>query len=393
MVLVAILILTEILVPIALKQHLQARSKGLFYISLTIHITLSIWLWTLFFQVVTYKGFFDNPDHIWRLMNLAGMICAVMIPGIILILFHFTGRLFRIMRGGHIRWMTKTGMIISAFSISVIAVSTFYGRFNFRFENVTIGIKGLDKDLDGIRIVQLSDMHLACFHNHQRVLEKAMERVDALNPDLILNTGDFVSFGWREFGRNDTILSKARSRYGNFAVMGNHDFGTYHPFFTEADRRNNVLLINKMIRSSGYAVLIDTTIIVRIKEAKIGLTGIITMGSHPDISYGDLGKAMSYPDTVDLKILLSHDPNHWEKEVTSKTDIDLTLSGHTHGMQMGIYTKWFRWSPSKYFYPHWGGLFIHGDQVQYVNRGLGVLAIPLRIWMPPEITVLTLKAE
>ena len=102
---------------------------------------------------------------------------------------------------------------------------------------------------------------------------------------------------------------------------------------------------------------------------------------------------MSGLDSADLKILLSHDPNQWEKEVVSKTDIDITLSGHTHGMQMGIFTNKFKWSPSKYFYPHWGGLFIEGNQAQYVNIGLGVLAIPFRIWMPPEITVIKLIKE
>jgi hypothetical protein len=109
--------------------------------------------------------------------------------------------------------------------------------------------------------------------------------------------------------------------------------------------------------------------------------------------HGNLTKAISGLDSVDLKILLSHDPNHWAEAVTGKTDIGLTLSGHTHGMQMGIITKKFKWSPSKYFYPHWNGLYITGNQYQYVNRGLGILAIPFRIGMPPEITILTIKSE
>ena len=101
-------------------------------------------------------------------------------------------------------------------------------------------------------------MHLSSFYNHGKLLQEVMDKVNALKPDLILNTGDFVTFGWREFDSNDTILSKAKSRYGNYAVMGNHDFGTYHPFFTEADRNNNVLIINNMIKSSGYTLLNDT---------------------------------------------------------------------------------------------------------------------------------------
>ena len=344
-------------------------------------------------ETTLYKGFFDNPEHISLLLSLAGAFCIIVVPRVFLILFHFTGKTIRLRRGGYINWLTNTGLIIAVLFSFVISLGTFYGRFNFRVENVEIKIKDLNKDLDGIRIVQLSDMHLSAFYNHGKLLGEIMDEVNSLKPDLILNTGDFVTFGWREFDSNDTILSKARSLYGNFAVMGNHDFGTYHPYFTEADRNDNVLLVNKMIRASGYTLLNDTNTIVRINGAKIGLIGIITKGRHPDIVHGDLGKALSGLDSADLKILLSHDPNQWEKEVVSKTGIDITLSGHTHGMQIGIYTNKFRWSPSKYFYPHWGGLFIEGNQVQYVNLGLGVLAIPFRIWMPPEITVINLIKE
>ncbi len=388
-----LLIIIEVLTVIALRDKLRSRSKGLFILSVLIHFILSIWLWMLLIETTVYKGFFDNPDHISLLLSLAGAICAVAVPRIFLILFHFTGKAIRIRRGGHINWLTNAGLTIAVMFFSVISLGTFYGRFNFRVEHVDIKIKDLNKNLEGIRIIQLSDMHLASFYNHGNLLREIMDKVNMLKPDLILNTGDFVTFGWREFDSNDTILSKAHSLYGNFAVMGNHDFGTYHPFFTEADRSDNVLLINNMIRSSGYTLLNDTNSVVRIKGAKIGLIGIITKGRHPDMVHGDLRKALSGLDSADLKILLSHDPNQWEKEVVSKTDIDITLSGHTHGMQMGIYTNKFKWSPAKYFYPHWGGLFIEEDQVQYVNLGLGVLAIPFRIWMPPEITVIKLIKE
>ncbi len=375
------------------RQHFYMRSSLKYSALILVHIILSLWLWVVFFEIIVYKSFYDTPQHIWLLMNLTGMIIAVVIPRAIIILFHFTGRLIRIKHGGHIRWLTNTGATIMVLIFSIIALSTLYGRFNFKTENVTIKIKGLNKDIDGLKIVQLSDMHLSGFYHHRKLLQKVMNEVNLMKPDLILNTGDFVSFGWREFDRNDTILSKAKSRYGNFAVMGNHDFGGYHPDFTEADRANNVLIMNNLIKASGYKVLNDEFTTVNIGSARIALIGVITMGRHPDIIYGDLVKAISGLDSVDLKILLSHDPNHWLKAVTVKTDIDLTLSGHTHGMQMGIMTNKIKWSPSKYFYPHWNGLFSDGNQFQYVNRGLGVLAFPFRIWMPPEITVITLKQE
>jgi predicted MPP superfamily phosphohydrolase len=236
-------------------------------------------------------------------------------------------------------------------------------------------------------------MHLTSFYHHKKQLQKVIDEVNLLNPDLLINTGDFVSYGWREYERDDTILSKAKSRYGSFAILGNHDVGTYDPYFTEADKDNNILIINNLIKASGYQVLNDEYKTINIGKARIALIGVVTGGRHPHMVHGNLEKAISGLDSVDLKILLSHDPNHWAEAVTGKTDIDITLSGHTHGMQMGIITKKFRWSPAKYFYPHWNGLYTSGRQYQYVNRGLGVLAIPFRIWMPPEITVITLKGS
>lgn len=327
------------------------------------------------------------------MMNFTGMLIAVVFPRAVLILFHFSGKLIRIKRGGHIKWLTNAGVIIMLLIFSIVALSTLFGRFNFKTEEVTVKIKDLNKDLNGLRIVQLSDLHLSTFYHHRNVLKKVMTEVNSLKPDLILNTGDFVSFGWREFDGDDTILSKAKSRYGNFAVRGNHDAGGYHPDFTEADKANNVLIMNNLIKSSGYRLLNDEFTIINVGDAKIGLIGVTTAGRHPNIIHGDLGKAINGLDSVDFKILLTHDPNHWVKAVTGKTDINLTLSGHTHGMQMGILTKKIRWSPAKYFYPHWNGLFSDGKQFQYVNRGLGVLAFPFRIWMPPEITIITLKSE
>ncbi|HAM09966.1 MAG: hypothetical protein A2X04_12425 [Bacteroidetes bacterium GWF2_41_9] len=393
MILLILLVVTELLTPAVLRQHLYLKSKALFSVLMIIHIVLSIWLWILFIGTTGNRGFFDTPEHIWNLMQLAGMITAVVVPRTILIIMHFSGKLIRYKSGGHIMWLTNTGLILFFAVFLIIAVSTLHGRFNFKTDEVEIKIKGLHKDLDGLRIVHLSDFHLAGFHHHKELLIEQMEVVNSLAPDLLINTGDFVTYGWREFGRFDTILSIAAGKYGSFAVLGNHDFGTYHPFFTEADRINNVLKLNQLVMSSGYHVLNDENLTISIRGAKIGLIGVITMGRHPDIFHGDLDNALRGLDTVDLKILLSHDPNHWEKEVSGNTDIELTLSGHTHGMQMGIYTKKFKWSPAKYFYPHWGGLFSEGGQYLYVNRGLGVLSIPFRICMPPEITLITLKSE
>jgi predicted MPP superfamily phosphohydrolase len=391
--LMAILIVIEILMFVVLRQHFYNESKAKYYISLIIHVILSIWLWIIYFETTSYNSFYDNPRHVWLMMNLTAIIIAVVFPRAIIIFLHFTGKLINLRNGVHLRWLTNSGLVLMLVIFSTIAVSALWGRFNFKTEYIIINIKGLNKDLDGLKIVQLSDMHLTSFYRHKKQLQRVITEVNQLNPDLLINTGDFISYGWREFERYDTILSKAKSRYGNFAILGNHDVGTYDPYFTEADKNNNILIMDSLIRTSGYQVLNDEFKIVNIGKARVALIGVVTGGRHPHMVHGNLDKAMAGLDSVDLKILLSHDPNHWAEAVTGKTDIDITLSGHTHGMQMGIITKKFRWSPAKYFYPHWNGLYTSGRQYQYVNRGLGVLAIPFRIWMPPEITVITVKKE
>jgi uncharacterized protein len=393
MLLFFVLLFAEIFTPVVFRQLFYNSSRVKYYIIIIIHAILSMWLWILFFEIVSFRGFYDDPFHIWMQMNMRGVIVAVVAPRILLILMHFTGVFIRRKEGNYIRRLSLTGFILSIVILTVIAFATLHGRFNVRTDRVSIYIKELHDELDGLKIVHISDLHLATFHNHRKVLKEVMDQINDYNPDLIINTGDFISFGWREYGRFDTILSVAESRYGNYAVMGNHDFGTYHPDYTEADLKNNVLNVHRLIRSSGYTLLNDEFITLDIGDAKLAVIGVITKGRHPDITHGDIDKAISGLDSADLKILLSHDPNHWEMAVTGKTDIDVTFSGHTHGMQMGILLKNFRWSPAKFFYPNWSGHYTEGDQHHYVNRGLGILSVPFRIWMPPEVTVITLKKE
>ena len=388
-----ILIITEILTIVVIRQHFFDKSWMQYYFFMTLNAILSIWLWICWFETVSFKGIFDQPDHIWLIMNLTGMISGVVIPRIIIILFHFTGVALRRKTGGHNRFLTSTGILISIVVFLTVMTGTLYTRFNFKTDRITLKIKELRPELNGLKIVLVSDLHLSSFYHHKDLLVKVMKEIEKEKPDLFVNTGDFITFGWREFGRFDTILSIASGKYGSFAVMGNHDFGGYDPFFTDADERNNVLLMNKFIAASGYKVLNDETEIVNIGDSRIALTGVMTEGSFPDIIHGNLSKATNGSDSADLKILLAHDPNQWEKDVTGKTDIDITMSGHTHGMQIGILTKKFRWSPAHYFYPKWNGLYKEGEQYLIVNCGLGVLGIPFRIWMPPEITVITIIAK
>jgi hypothetical protein len=393
MALIVILILLEILTIPVLKGYFFNSSRRLFYVSLVAHFMVSVWLWYVIIASLSFSDPFDTPSNIWMHLNMSGMIVATGISRFMLCLFHYTGKLIRIRKRGYIRGLTLAGFIISGTIIFIIAAGAFIGKFNFRTEEVTIKIENLNEALDNLRIVQISDLHLAGFYRHRKKIAAVVDEINSLKPDLIVNTGDFISYGWREFDGFDTILSKAESRYGNFAILGNHDMGTYYPGSSQEGRRAIALKVNELAEASGYTVLNDESVIIDIKGSQVALIGVETYGRHPDIIHGNLQKAAAGTDSAGFKILLAHDPNQWKKDVAGKTGIDLTLSGHTHGMQIGIVTKKFRWSPSKYFYPEWHGLFSEGSQHLYVNRGLGVMGVPFRIWMPPEITVITLVAE
>jgi predicted MPP superfamily phosphohydrolase len=393
MLLLIILILTEFLTIFVLRQHLKVLSKAKYYPAVIINSILSIYLWILFITVSSYKGNFDDPGHIWLMMNLMGTYCTILVPRIILDILHFTGKLIRIGSRGHIRSLTNAGFIIWIAMFLIVITGSTIGKFNFKTDEVIVKIPGLNKNLDGLTIVQLSDIHLAGFLRHKGELVKVMEKVNSYKPDILINSGDFVNYGWKEFGRDDTILSIAKGRLGNFAVIGNHDIGTYNPDLDQAGMDTNLVRMNELIKASGYLVLNDENTFIDVGDARIAIIGVITRGRHPHMIHGDLEKAREGTDSADFKILISHDPNHWDKSVKRKTDINLTFAGHTHGMQMGILTKGLKWSPSQYSYPKWNGLYSEGNQFLYVNRGLGVLAIPFRLWMPPEITVIKLVAN
>ena len=391
--LLIILVCTELLTILVFREHIKGLSKAKYYPSIIINSILSIYMWILYIGVSSFKGNFDDPGHIWLMMNLTGTFCAILVPRVILDVLHLTGKLIRIRKGGHIRSLTNAGFIIWFAMFFMVILGSTSGKYNFKTDEVIVKIPGLNKNLEGLTIVQLSDIHLAGFYRNRGELKEVMEKVNSYKPDILINSGDFVNYGWREFDGSDTILSIAKGRLGSFAVIGNHDIGTYNPDLDQAGRDTNLTRMNEMVEASGYKVLNDENTFINIGDARVAIIGVITKGRHPNMIHGDLNKAMAGTDSADFRILISHDPNHWKKAVAGKTNIELTFAGHTHGMQMGILTKGLKWSPSQYFYPRWNGLYSEGNQFLYVNRGLGVLAIPFRIWMPPEITVIKLTAN
>ncbi len=395
MIMAAVLLLAlffEILSFIAIRDHYAKRSGTIYYLIKASHFALSVLMWFYIFKVLTWKGFPDEPSHLNDRLIFTGLLSAVLIPRSIFSLVHFIGKLIRKKRGGHIRWLTEAAVIYSVLVFLTVCNGSFFGRFNFKTDAVTINIKGMDPSLDGLKIAHLTDMHLSSFYNKSKRLEEVMKKVDTYNPDLIVNTGDFITLGSREYGRFDTLLLKHRGLYGNYAIIGNHDMGTYLPDNYSVEKRATPDRMRELIMKSGYHLLNDENTIINVKGVNVAVIGVKTGGSHPEIIHGDVRKASVGTDSAGLRILLCHDPNQWDKDVVGKTDIELSLAGHTHGMQMGIITRNFRWSPAKRYYPRWHGLYSEGEQFLYVNRGLGVLGVPFRIWMPPEITIITLRS-
>lgn len=295
----------------------------------------------------------------------------------------------KITRGQFIR---KAGLFAAVIPLVSIAYGIVLGRFNFTVRNFTVSYRNLPKKFDGFRIVQISDFHLGSFIHHEDQVEKSIELINEQNPDLILFTGDFVNNVAEEADRFYNIFKKLKSKYGMYSILGNHDYGDYIQWSSEDAKKSN---LNKLIndqRNAGFDMLLNESRQLYIDDEYINIVGVENWGLPPFPQYGDLNKALSSASEDSFKILMSHDPTHWDEEVLGKTGIDLTLSGHTHGAQFGIEIPGWRWSPVNMRYKRWGGMYEEGDQKLYVNTGIGFIGFPGRVGMPPEITVIELKS-
>jgi len=389
--LIFIFIITDLLSNLILWK-LTSESKRIVRLSV-IGFNILMTVYTILFAIkhslladeyATPAGIMDNLH-----LNLG--LFVTILPRTILVVLHFAGVLIRIRRKGYIKALSLTGIGIWALIIYMGASGYFFGRFNFRYEEVEVRIPDLHPDLEGLKIVQISDLHLGSFHGSSGKISEMVDKINALEPDLILNTGDFITLGYREFGGFDTILQRNTSQYGNYAIIGNHDIGTYLRKATAEDIQVTTKEVSRLIEQSGYILLNRDNDIINVGNSKIAIIGAETRGRHPHIIHPELEEAVKGTIDADLRILMTHDPNHWDQVIADAPGIELTLSGHTHGMQFGYLGKKFKWSPAQYIFPRWYGLYTSGDMNLYVNRGLGVLGIPVRFGMPPEITILTLK--
>jgi len=281
------------------------------------------------------------------------------------------------------------GLIISFLFSFLVVYGMIWEKSNFKVSNIPVYIEDLPKSFEGFKIAQFSDVHLGSWHNAENV-RKGLKLINSQSPDIVFFTGDLVNNIVDEMEPYLQDLKQIEAPFGKYSILGNHDMSDYVKWKNFKLKQE---YLNKLVRNEedcGFKMLLNSNVILKIKDDSIALIGVENWGLPPFKQYGDLKKAMEGIENVNVKILLSHDPTHWQEKVVGKTDIDLTLSGHTHGMQMGIDFWGIRWSPIQWIYKHWFGLYQEKSQYLYVNPGFGFLGYPGRFGISPEITILTL---
>lgn len=277
-----------------------------------------------------------------------------------------------------------------------------YGRYDIAVSEITVNSKRLPASFDGIKIAQFSDAHVGTWGQDTTFVTNLVNKINALNPDIIVFTGDIVNRKTDEILPFVNILKRLKAPLGVYSVMGNHDYGDYTDWPDEQAHAADTRQLRAIQTGMGWNLLCNThKFIYSAQGDNIAMIGVENWGEPPFKQYGDLKKAYPNANKIgdnNFKILLSHNPMHWHNEVREYTDIDLTLSGHTHAMQVLIGGIGTGFTPSSWRYPEWGGLYTHKGadgaiRNLYVNIGCGEVAIPARIGASPEITLITLHSK
>ena len=287
-------------------------------------------------------------------------------------------------------FLSATALIAGTGLMGTFAYGIISGAHDYRIRRVKVVLKNLPREFDGIRIAQLSDIHSGSFFNKTAV-QGGVDMLLKEKPDIAFFTGDLVNDRAYEVKDYISIFGKVKAPLGVHSIFGNHDYGDYQPFENAAAKRKNLENLAAAHKQMGWNLMLDENRPIRVDGAEIGLIGIQNWGAGGFAKYGDLAKAYRGAEKYPVKILLSHDPSHWQEQVRPNyKDIDLALAGHTHGMQFGVELPGFKWSPVQYRYKEWAGLYEEEGQRLYVNRGFGYLGYPGRVGILPEITILEL---
>ncbi len=285
---------------------------------------------------------------------------------------------------------------IALFSVALPAATLGFGiisgAHDYRVRRRSIRFPNLPRAFDGIRIAQISDIHTGSFYNKTAV-KGGFDMLLGEKPDVIFFTGDLVNRDSKEVKNYADLLSGLKAPLGVFSTLGNHDYGDYRSWPSPGAKRKNLDDLIEAQRSFGWNILLNENRRLTVSGEQIAIIGVENWGAGRFSKYGDLDKSYAGTEDLPFKILLSHDPSHWDARVRpDHPDIDLTFSGHTHGFQFGIEAGNFRWSPSGYLYKQWADLYREGDQYLYVNRGFGFIGYPGRVGILPEITIMELKS-
>lgn len=288
-------------------------------------------------------------------------------------------------------FLSKTALIAASIPFGTMAYGILSGAHDYRIRRVTVRLPNLPKEFDGVTIGHLSDIHTGSFFNKVAV-KGGVEMMMKEKPDLIFFTGDLVNNEASEVKDYINIFDKFHAPLGVYSVTGNHDYGDYHQWPSVEAKRRNFKDLVEAHRLMGFRLLMNEHELIEVGGEKIAVLGNENWGGGRFAKYGKLDEAYRGADEAAVKLLLSHDPSHWDAQVRPHfKDIDVQFSGHTHGFQFGVEVGNFKWSPSQYAYKQWAGLYQEGPQYLYVNRGFGYIGYPGRIGMPPELTVMELK--
>lgn len=290
------------------------------------------------------------------------------------------------------KFVSQLALGLAAIPFASILYGVFKGRYNFKVLEYTLTFDDLPAAFDGYRITQISDIHSGSFDNVEKV-NYAIDLVNEQASDAILFTGDLVNNEASEMDPWKESFSRLQAKDGKFSILGNHDYGDYVSWETPEAKVDNLNRLKEIQREMNFDLLLNEHRFIEKDGQRLAIVGVENWGEGGFKKAGDLNKAITGLTDDDFKILMSHDPSHWEYEVKDHaTHFPLTLSGHTHGMQFGIEIPgWFKWSPVKWRYKYWAGIYEESRQYINVNRGFGYLAFPGRVGIWPEITVITLK--
>ncbi|MCE2996508.1 MAG: metallophosphoesterase [Cyclobacteriaceae bacterium] len=287
-------------------------------------------------------------------------------------------------------FLSRTAMIAASVPLGAFAYGIISGAHDYRVRKVAIKLPNLPKAFDGIRIAQISDIHSGSFWNKTAV-KGGVEMILAEKPDVIFFTGDLVNNETPEVKPYIEVFDKLKAPLGVFSITGNHDYGDYKAWTTKEMKQRNFAELIAAHKELGFDLLMNENRFLEQGGEKLAILGVENWGTRFS-KHGKLDEAYRGSEEAAVKLLLSHDPTHWDAQIRpTYKDIDVTFSGHTHGAQFGVNIGDFTWTPVQHVYKQWGGLYQEENQYLYVNRGFGYLGYPGRVGMPPEITVFELK--